>query len=118
MDVLGLLRTQWREAEVDTAIWIDDQKLLRPIAGFLAHHRTTRAVAAVALGAALAPAATVAAIITAGRVIDRAHEIAGEDTAPCKTCVNAEADEFSADTETLTYEDVCNAWDLTDGGLL
>lgn len=114
MNPLNLLRGHQPDAELDAAVWIDNQPLLRPIAGFLAHHRTVHAIASTALGVALAPVAAVAAAAsTAGNVIDRAHEAAGEGTAPCSPCVTAEANEF-ADEDTLTYTDVCNAWDLGD----
>lgn len=109
MNTLKMLRAHHAEAEIDAAVWIDNQPALRPIAAFLAHHRTTRALAAAAIGTALAP-------ITAARLINHAHAIAGEDSVPCRPCVTAEADEFAADGE-LTYEDACNVWDLTDGGL-
>lgn len=118
MNALKMLRAHHAEAEIDAAVWIDNQPALRPIAAFLAHHRTARALAAAALGVVLAPIATAAnAAATAGNVIDRAHAIAGEGSAPCQPCVTAEADEFAADTTPLTYQDACNAWDLTDGGL-
>lgn len=110
MNALKMLRAHHAEAEIDAAVWIDSQPALRPIAAFLAHHRTTRALAAAAIGTALAP-------ITAARLINHAHAVAGEGSAPCRPCVTAEADEFAGD-DTLTYTDVCNAWDLSDGGLL
>lgn len=119
MNVLNLLSSPSHEAEIDAAVWIDDQPLLRPIAAFLAHHRTTRAVATAAIGVALAPvAAVIATADTVGRVIDRAHAVAGEGTEPCRPCVTAEADEFAADGSVLTFADVVDAWDLSDGGLL
>lgn len=112
-----MLRAHHAEAEIDAAEWIDNQPALRPIAAFLAHHRTTRALAAIAIGTALAPISAVATAITAARLVDHAHAVAGEGSAPCRPCVTAEADGF-ADENTLTYTDVCNVWDLTDGGLL
>lgn len=117
MNILDLLRGQ-PDAELDAAAWIDEQPLLRPVAAFLAHHRTAHAIAATAIGVALVPVVAVAnAAATAGNLIDRAHGAAGEGTDPCRPCVTAEADAFAADG-TLTYEDACNAWDLADGGLL
>lgn len=118
MNVLNLLLGHQVDDELDAAVWIDDQSLLRPIATFLAHHRRAHAIATTAIGVALAPIVAVANVAaTAGNVIDRAHEVAGEGTAPCQPCVNAEANEFAA-SGTLTYEDACHAWDMKDGGLL
>lgn len=117
MNTLKMLRAHHAEAEIDAAVWIDNQPALRQIAAFLAHHRTTRALTAAAIGTALAPITAAATAIAAARLVDHAHAIAGEGSAPCRPCVNAEADQFAADG-TLTYTDVCNAWDLSDGGLL
>lgn len=119
MNLLNLL-TMPREptdVEIRVGVWIDGQPLLRPAAAFLAHHRTLHAAASVAAGIALAPVVAAAnAVATAGRVIDQAHAAAGEGTTPCRSCLTAEARQFARDG-TLTYTDVCNAWDLTDGGL-
>lgn len=117
MNALKMLRAHHAEAEIDAAVWIDNQPALRTIAAFLAHHRITRTLAAAVIGTALAPISAVATAITAARLVDHAHAIAGEDSTPCRPCVTAEADDFAAE-DTLTYTDVCNVWDLTDGGLL
>lgn len=113
MNTLKMLRAHHAEAEIDAAVWIDNQPALRPIAAFLAHHRTARALTAAAIGTALAPISAAATAIAAARLVDHAHAIAGEGSAPCRPCVTAEADEFAADGE-LTYEDFCHALDLGD----
>jgi hypothetical protein len=117
VNALNMLRAHHAEAEIDAAEWIDNQPALRPIAAFLAHHRTTRPLAAIAIGAALAPISAVATAITAARLVDHAHAVAGEGSAPCRPCVTAEADGFARDGD-ITFEDAVNAWDLSDGGLL
>lgn len=116
MNALAMLRAHQYEAEYDAAMWIDNRNVLRRIAGFLTHHRVLRAAVLVLAAPALAIPAAIWAARETGRVLDRAHEVAGEDTAPCQPCVKAEADKFAAG-HTLTYADVCDAWDLTDGGL-
>jgi hypothetical protein len=116
VNALKMLRAHHAEAEIDAAVWIDNQPALRTVAAFLAHHRTARALAAAAIGTALAPISAVATAITAARLVDHAHAIAGEDSVPCSPCVTAEADEFARDGE-ITFEDAVNAWDLKDGGL-
>lgn len=118
MNALNMLRAHQHEAEYDAAVWIDNQPALRPIAAFLAHHRTARALAAAAIGTALAPVSAVATAITAARLVNHAHAIAGEGSAPCQPCVTAEADEFAADDNALTLADMADVWDLKDGGLL
>lgn len=119
MNPLNLLRAlSDSDAELDIAVQIDNQPPLRPVAMFLAHHRTMHAAVTAAIGVALAPlAAVVTTAATVGRVIDQTHQTAGEGTAPCKPCVTREADEFAADDTELTYADVVDAWDLADGGL-
>lgn len=117
MNTLKMLRAHHAEAEIDAAVWIDNQPALRQIAAFLAHHRTTRTLTTAAIGTALAPITAAATAIAAARLVDHAHAVAGEGSAPCRPCVTAEADEFAADGE-LTYEDACNAWEMKDGDLL
>jgi hypothetical protein len=117
VNTLHVLRAHHAEAEIDAAVWIDNQPALRTIAAFLAHHRTTRALAAVAIGAALAPISAAVTAISAARLVDQAHAQADEGSKPCEPCVTAEADDFARDGE-ITFEDAVNAWDLTDGGLL
>lgn len=116
MNPLTLLRNHQADAELDAAVWVDDQPLLRRAVATLAHHRVLRAVALALATPAIAVAATAWAVRETGRVIVRAHEVAGEGTAPCRPCINREADEF-ARSGVLTYTDVCNEWDLADGGL-
>jgi hypothetical protein len=114
---LPVLLAHRHEAEYDIAVWIDNHAQLGRAARFLAHHRMLRAAVVILAAALLAIPAAVMAAREAGRLIDRAHEVAGEGTAPCKPCVTREADEFVADNTELTYADVCHAWDLKDGGL-
>jgi hypothetical protein len=114
---LTMLRAHQYDAELDAAVWVDDHNLLRHIAGFLAHHRVLRTVVLVVAAPLLAIPAAIWAARETGRVLDRAHEVAGKGTKPCRPCVTAEADAFAAE-DTVTYTDVCNAWDLSDGGLL
>jgi hypothetical protein len=113
---LTTLRTHQFDAEYDAAVWIDDHDRLRRVAAFLAHHLLAQFALLILASPILAAVGTVWAVGTAARVIARAHEVAGEDTVPCTDCVNREALSFSRTGE-LTYADVCNAWDLADGGL-
>lgn len=117
MNVLALLRDHQHDAEYDTAVWIDNHNRLGRAARFLAHHRVLRAVVLTVAAPALAIPAAVLAVREAGRLIDRAHEVAGEGSAPCKTCVTREANTFANDRTDLTYADVCHAWDIADGNL-
>lgn len=113
MDTLKLLRDHQADAEMDAAVWIDDQPLLRRAAGIIAHNRILRALTIAAVAPTAAAIGAAAAVIEASRVLDRAHEIAGEGTDPCRPCVTAEADQFAANG-LLTYEDFCHALDLGD----
>lgn len=116
MNPLTMLRAHQYDAELDAAVWVDDHNLLRRIAGFLAHHRVLRTVVLVAAAPLLAIPAAIWAARETGRVLDRAHEVAGEGTAPCKPCINREANEF-AHAGALTYEDLVHGWDTKDSGL-
>jgi len=117
VNALKMLRAHHAEAEIDAAVWIDNHNRLRRVAAFLAHHRILCAITAAVIGIALAPVTVVATAITAARLVDHAHAIAGEDSVPCRPCVTTEADDFARDGE-ITFEDAVNAWDLSDGGLL
>lgn len=116
MNTLIQLRDHQHDAELDAALWIDDHDRLRRTAAFLAHHRLMLFALLILASPALAVVGAVWAVRTATRVIARAHEVAGEETVPCSSCVNREAAEFGR-AGVLTYTDVCHAWDLTDGGL-
>lgn len=116
MNPLTLLRNHQADAELDAAVWVDDHAPLRRIVAVLAHHRVLRAVALVLAAPVIAIVSAIWAVRETGRVIDRAHEVAGEGTVPCRPCVIREADEFAHAGE-LTYTDVCHAGDLSDGGL-
>ncbi|NUQ98344.1 MAG: hypothetical protein HOY79_17930 [Streptomyces sp.] len=113
MNVLAALRNHQNDAEYDTAVWIDDHARLGRAVRFLAHHRVLRAAVLALAAPVIAIPAAVLAVREAGRLIDRTHEVAGEGTDPCRTCVTREADVFAASGD-LSYEDFCHALDLGD----
>jgi hypothetical protein len=106
-----MLRAHQYEAEYDAAMWIDNHNLLRRFALLLAHHRVLRAVALVLASPALTVAATCWAVRESGRVIDRTHEVAGEDSRLCPPCVNREA-KILTRTDEFTVEDFIGLCDL------
>lgn len=120
MDTLKVLHDHQYEAEYDAAVWIDDHACLRRIALFLTHHRVLRAAALVLASPALAVVATWWAIREAGRVIDRTHEVRGEDGTICAPCTKHDVKALKCSDE-FTVEDfigLCDLADLrsTDGG--
>lgn len=120
MNTLKLLRGHQHEAEVEAAVWVDDHNLLRQVAGFLAHHRLVRAVVLTLAAPILALPAAIWAAREAGRIVDRAHEVSGEDGKFCGACTNevfkAEA-RVLRDADGFAYDDFIALCELADGGL-
>lgn len=119
MDTLKPLHDHQHEAEYDAAVLIDDHNRARRVALFLAHHRVLRGIVLAASSPALAVAAAWWAVREAGRVIDRTHEIAGEDGTICPPCARHDVRALKADEFTVaTFVGLCDLAELrgTDGG--
>lgn len=107
------LHDHQHEAEYDAAVLIDDHDRARRVALFLAHHRVLRAAVLVVASPALAIAATGWAIRELWRVIDRVHEIGGEDGTMCPPCAKRDARALKGDEFTVeTFIGLCDLAEL------
>lgn len=112
MNTLKVMHDHQHEAEYDAAVWIDDHDRPRRIALFLAHRRVLRAAVLVFASPALAIVATCWAVREAGRVIDRVHEVRGEDGTMCPPCAKRDAKALKANA--FTVEDFTALCDLAE----
>lgn len=113
MNTLKVLHDHQHEAEYDAAVWVDNHDRARRVALFLAHHRVLRGIVLAAASPAIAVAATWWAIREAGRVIDRTHEIRGEDGTICAPCAKRGARALWSPDE-FTVADFIGLCDLAE----
>lgn len=120
MNTLKVLHDHQHEAEYDAAVWIDDHDRARRVALFLAHHPILHGAALVLTSPAIAVVATFWAVREVGRVINRVHEVRGEDGKICSPCAKRDAKNMTRADE-FTVEDFTGLCDLaelrgTEGG--
>lgn len=118
MNLLKLLHTG-PDAEIDAAVWIDNHDRPRRVALFLAHHPVLHGAVLVLASPAIAVVATFWAVRELGRVINRVHEVRGEDGAMCAPCAKRDARALKGDEFTVgTFIGLCDLAELrgTEGG--